>query len=162
MPERQRQLSTFDRLIENFAKSKAGGWWFIKVAPHLDRPLMAISGGRLNSNLGQPVCILFNKGAKSGALRKTPLLYATDGENIILTASKAGAVKHPAWYHNLKANPDIEVQRKGRMEPRRAIEAEGPEYDRLWAVVNDQYSGYETYAGRAGGRKIPLMILEPR
>ena len=162
MPERQRQMNAFDRLLENFAKTRAGGWWFINLAPYVDRGLMRVSGGRINSNFGQPVCILRHVGAKSGQRRETPLLYGQDGENLLLVASKAGATSHPAWYHNLKANPEVEVQRRGRVEPRRAREAEGAEYDRLWAVVNDLYTGYETYQGRAGARKIPVFVLEPR
>jgi deazaflavin-dependent oxidoreductase (nitroreductase family) len=162
MAERRRQMGAFDRLLENFAKSKLGGWWFIQIAPHLDRPLMALSRGRISTNVGQPICVLVNRGAKSGKEYRTPLLYATDGDNLVLTASKAGAVKHPGWYHNLKANPDVEVQYRGRTEPRRAREAEGAEYDRLWAEVNDLYAGYSTYQQRAGARRIPVIVLEPR
>lgn len=155
-------MTRLDRALEGFAKSKAGGWWFINVAPHLDRPLMALSRGRVSTALGQPICIVFTRGARSGKERRTPLLYAEDGENLVLTASKAGARSHPAWYHNLKANPDVEVLRKGRREPRRAREAAGAERERLWELVNDLYAGYDVYQSRAGERTIPVMVLQPR
>ena len=158
----ERNLSPLHRVLENFAKTRAGGWYYLNIAPPVDRVLMRVSGGRLNANFGFPVLVLHNKGAKSGQLRETPLLYGKDGDNILLVASKAGAVKNPAWYHNLKAHPDVEVNRRGKMEKRRAREAEGEEYERLWKVVNHLYAGYDTYQGRAGARQIPVMVLEPR
>lgn len=158
----ERRLNVFHQALENFAKSRPGGWYYLNVAPPIDRVLMKVSGGRLNANFGFPVLVLHNKGAKSGIVRETPLLYARDGDNVVVVASKAGSPKNPGWYYNLKAHPEIEVNRKGRVELRRAREAQGEEYERLWAVVNHGYAGYETYQGRAGNRKIPLMVLEPR
>ncbi len=158
----ERRHNFFHQGLENFAKSKPGSWYYLHIAPPVDRVLMKVSGGRLNANFGFPVLVLHNKGAKSGIVRETPLLYAMDGDNVIVVASKAGSPKNPGWYHNLKSHPEVEVHRKGKVEQRRAREAVGEEYDRLWAVVNHGYAGYETYQGRAGARKIPLIVLEPR
>jgi deazaflavin-dependent oxidoreductase (nitroreductase family) len=154
-------MNAWDRMLGRFAASPAGAFWFVRLAPHIDRPLLALTGGRISMAVGQPVLLLHHMGAKTGEPRSTALVYAEDGENVILVASKGGAPRNPAWYHNLKANPEIEVQLKGRTERRRAREAGGAERDRLWDVVNDVYGGYETYQGRTGGRRIPVMVLEP-
>ncbi len=147
---------------ENFAKTKAGGWFAINVANPVDRRLLRWSKGKVGLFLGQPVGLLHHIGAKSGSPRETPLLYVNDGSNLVIVASNVGSAKHPAWYHNIKANPDVRfLQRNGALDARRAREAEGPEYDDLWPKVNDLYSGYETYKGRAAGRHIPIIVLEP-
>lgn len=96
-----------------------------------------------------------------GQERRTPLTFLPDGDAIVLVASKAGSEKHPAWYHNLRANPEVRFLAKGRERAYRAHDAEGAERDRLWAAVNDLYAGYETYQGRTGGRRIPVVVLEP-
>ena len=106
--------------------------------------------------------LLHVKGARSGVERTTPLLVTKKGDQMVLIASKAGALAHPAWFHNVKANPDVEVTLDGARRPMRARIAEGEERERLWAMAVDHYSGYATYARRAGGRVIPVVALEPR
>lgn len=106
--------------------------------------------------------LLHSRGARSGQPRTTPLLYTPHGDALVLVASKAGADHHPAWYHNLRAHPDVEVEIGGHRRPMRAREARGAEREELWRRVNDNYSGYGTYQRRAGNRRIPLMVLEPR
>jgi deazaflavin-dependent oxidoreductase (nitroreductase family) len=107
------------------------------------------------------MCLLDHVGAKSGVSRTTPLVFARDGENTILIASKGGYQKNPAWYHNLKANPDTTIQIGSKLMPVHAREATPEEYDRLWGLAVDVYGGYEAYRRRTE-RKIPLMVLEPR
>jgi deazaflavin-dependent oxidoreductase (nitroreductase family) len=76
-------------------------------------------------------------------------------------ASKAGATHHPAWYHNLRAHPDdVAVQIGGPRIPVRARVADGAERTALWARVNDNYNGYDTYPGRVPGRTIPVIVLD--
>jgi deazaflavin-dependent oxidoreductase (nitroreductase family) len=112
--------------------------------------------------LGFPdVLLLDHVGAKSGIQRTTPLVFARDGENTILIASKGGYPKNPAWYHNLKANPDTTIQIGSKLIPVRAREAKPEEYERMWALAVGVYRGYEAYRRRTE-RKIPLMVLEPR
>jgi deazaflavin-dependent oxidoreductase (nitroreductase family) len=112
--------------------------------------------------VGQPVLLLTTKGRKTGELRSSPVLFTRDADAIVLVASKAGSTSHPAWYRNLKANPEAEVLAPGgRSGKYVAREAEGEERDRLWAKANDLYAGYEAYQGRTGGRRIPVMVLEP-
>jgi deazaflavin-dependent oxidoreductase (nitroreductase family) len=106
--------------------------------------------------------LLDHAGAKSGVERTTPLLYVRDGEDIVVIASKGGFPKHPAWYHNLIANPDTRVQVGSHVLPVHARVAKPEERERLWALAVKAYPGYEDYAVRSKGREIPLVVLEPR
>jgi deazaflavin-dependent oxidoreductase (nitroreductase family) len=106
--------------------------------------------------------LLDHKGAKSGTRRTSPLLYFRDGEDLVIVASKGGFPKHPAWYHNLKANPDTTVQVASHRLPVRARTASPEERERLWPLAVKAYHGYEDYAVRSKGREIPLVVLEPR
>jgi F420H(2)-dependent quinone reductase len=127
--------------------------------------LYKATGGRLGHKIpGVPgkMLLLDHKGAKSGTLRTSPLLYFRDGEDLVIVASKGGFPKHPAWYHNLKANPDTTVQVASHHLPVHARVAKPEERDRLWAMAVKAYHGYEDYAARSKGREIPLVILEPR
>lgn len=158
----RRPMSRWERALEALVGTRAGGWFAIHVANPIDRRLLPLTRGRIGLFLGQPVGVLETLGAKSGQKRRTPLLYLADGERVVLVASKAGSAKHPAWYHNLKANPRVRFLRRGGREAEYvAREATGAERDELWARANDLYSGYETYQGRAGGRRIPVIVLEP-
>jgi len=148
--------------MEDFARTRAGGWLAVHVANPVDRRLLKWSDGRVGMFIGQQVGLLFCVGAKSGEPRETPLLYATDGDRILLVASNAGAARHPAWYHNVKANPDVEFLPRGGPRARfRARELAGAERDRAWLEVNDLYKGYDTYQERARDRRIPVVALEP-
>jgi F420H(2)-dependent quinone reductase len=152
-------------MLEPLAKSRAGGWFFINVANPIDKRLLPLTRGRFSvAAIGSrvPVGMLTTTGAKSGQERRTPLTYLPDGDNVVLIASKGGSPKHPAWYHNLSANPEVRFLGKKGEHTYRAHDAKGRERDRLWAEVNDLYAGYETYQGRTGGREIPIVVLEPR
>jgi F420H(2)-dependent quinone reductase len=123
------------------------------------------TGGRLGHSVpGVPgkMLLLDHVGAKSGAKRTSPLLYVRDGDDIVVVASKGGFPKHPAWYHNLIANPDTTVQIGSEHRPVHARVATPEERDRLWALAVKAYHGYEDYAARSKGREIPLVVLEPR
>jgi deazaflavin-dependent oxidoreductase (nitroreductase family) len=148
-------------VLERFASSRAGGWYFINVANKVDKHLVPATDGRMSTAIGQQVLVVETIGAKSGTPRRIPLVYVTDGDAIVLIASKGGAPKNPAWYHNLNAHPEVRVWAKGRSGRYRAREAEGEERDRLWAQAVDYYAGYATYQARTGGRRIPVMVLEP-
>jgi deazaflavin-dependent oxidoreductase (nitroreductase family) len=157
---RRRQLKWWERALERFAASRAGGWFFVEIANRVDPPLLKLTRGRFSVAVGQPVLLLTVKGAKSGVPRETPLLYATDGDNLVVVASKAGSPSHPAWYHNVKANPTVDIfAPRGRSGRYVAYEAEGEERARLWEEVNDLYAGYEVYQGRAGSRRIPVIVF---
>jgi deazaflavin-dependent oxidoreductase (nitroreductase family) len=108
-----------------------------------------------------PVLLVDHVGARSGKRRTSPLVYAEDGENVILIASKGGYPKNPAWFHNLMAHPDTSIQIGSRRRDVRARVADHEEHKRLWPKVVEVYSGYDDYQRRTE-REIPLVILEPR
>ena len=106
-----------------------------------------------------PSLLLDHIGAKTGTVRTTPLTYLTDGDNFVLVASKGGNPKNPAWYHNLRAHPDVIVQVGSKRVAVRARVATADERKRLWPKVVDLYGGYADYQRRTK-REIPLVILE--
>jgi deazaflavin-dependent oxidoreductase (nitroreductase family) len=110
---------------------------------------------------GPSMLLLDHVGAKSGTNRTSPLVYGRDGANLVLVASKGGNPKNPAWYHNLRANPDTTVQVGSKRIPVHAREASDEERDRLWKLMVGVYKGYDDYRKRTD-RKIPLIVLEPR
>lgn len=108
-----------------------------------------------------PMLLLDHVGAKSGKKRTSPLLYVRDGDDLVIVASKGGHPKHPAWFHNLRANPDTEVQVGSERRRVHARVADEEERERLWPKAVATYGGYHGYQQRTG-RKIPLVILERR
>jgi deazaflavin-dependent oxidoreductase (nitroreductase family) len=123
------------------------------------------TGGRIGHSIpGSPITILLldHVGAKSGTKRTSPLFYVRDGEDLVIVASKGGFPQHPAWYHNLIANPDTTVQVRSKHLSVHARVAKPAERERLWAMAVAVYPGYEDYAARSKGREIPLVVLEPR
>jgi deazaflavin-dependent oxidoreductase (nitroreductase family) len=114
--------------------------------------------------LGIPSLLLHTVGAKTGAARTASLTYARDGDNYLIVASKGGDPKAPGWYHNLKANPNVEIN----VGPKRfAVTAkpvlpDDPDYARLWQIVNKNNSNrYEAYQKKTS-RPIPVVVLTPR
>jgi deazaflavin-dependent oxidoreductase (nitroreductase family) len=110
---------------------------------------------------GPSMLLLDHVGAKSGKKRTSPLLYIEDGEGLVLVASKGGYPKNPAWFHNLRANPDTMVQVGSERRPVHARVADEEERTRLWPKAVAAYPGYRDYEKRTD-REIPLVILEPR
>lgn len=142
------------------ASTRVGGWFFITVAPPIDRLILRLSGGRFSLGGTAPILLLETKGARSGEPRSTPLLYVRDGERFVLIASKGGHPKHPAWFHNLRKYPDVRVLVGGRELSCHATEATGAERDRLWTLATDVNPGYDAYQSRVA-RTIPVMVLTP-
>lgn len=105
--------------------------------------------------------LLDHVGAKSGKRRTTPLAYLEHGDDHVIVASKGGHPRHPAWFHNLNANPDTTIQVGSRRIPVRARVASSEERAQLWPEVVELYGGYEDYQRRTE-REIPLVILERR
>jgi deazaflavin-dependent oxidoreductase (nitroreductase family) len=121
------------------------------------------TGGRLGGRFGRaPILLLHHVGRKSGEHRVAPLLYLPDGDRFVVVASKGGVDRNPAWFHNLMANPDteVEVPRQGRLavRARKATDAERAE---LWPRLLEIYPTYAAYQRRTE-RQIPLVILERR
>lgn len=111
---------------------------------------------------GLPQMLLLDHvGARSGILRTTPLAYARDGEDYVLVASKGGFPRNPAWFHNLRANPDTTIQAGRRRLAVHARVATPQEHERLWPACVRVWAGFDAYRERAG-REIPLVVLSPR
>jgi deazaflavin-dependent oxidoreductase (nitroreductase family) len=155
------QLPAYERAAGRLVASRPGAWFYIHVAPHLDRALLRLTGGRLTTGGRGRVGYLKVRGARSGIERTTPLMWTRDGENLLLVASRGGDVRHPAWYRNLAANPDVRFSKDGEERRYRARVATADERPRLWELVNRRYPGYAVYQRRAGEREIPIVVLEP-
>ena len=108
---------------------------------------------------GSKILLLTTTGRKSGKETTTPLIFAMDGGNPVIVASKGGAPEHPGWYKNLVKNPAAEVQILGETFPVRARDAEGEERERLWKLMNVEWPHYEEYQQKTD-REIPVVILE--
>jgi len=143
------------------ARQRPMTWFLVNIGNRIDPVLMKATGGRLKTTVNAPTVLVTHRGARSGKERTTPLAYFTDGEDVILIASAGGAPKHPAWYLNLMANPEIELWAKGSGGRYRAREAEGAERERLWNLATDYYPGFAVYQERAAERRIPVVVCSP-
>lgn len=119
------------------------------------------SGGRLmNKFQGCPICLVTMIGAKSGQAREIPLMHVPIGDKKILVASQGGLEMHPAWYYNLKANPDIEILAEGVKRKYRARQVDEAEKGALWPEIVASYADYDEYQARTD-RDIPVFVCDP-
>jgi deazaflavin-dependent oxidoreductase (nitroreductase family) len=105
--------------------------------------------------------LLTTVGRKTGASRTSALIFARDGDDLLVVASMGGAPQHPAWYLNLQANPEAEVQVKDEVLRVTARTASPDEKPRLWDIVRAQWPNYDAYQARTD-RDIPVVILTRR
>ena len=135
--------------------------WRKTVAP-IEGPLIKATRGRVRVSFSAPIVVLTTVGARSGERRDSPLTYFTDGDAVVLIASNYGQTRHPAWYHNLRANPQCELrigERGGRFV---AHEVTGADRDRLYTLAIDRLNKvFALYEERSGGRAIPVLRLTP-
>jgi deazaflavin-dependent oxidoreductase (nitroreductase family) len=119
------------------------------------------SGGTQGTTLrGYPVVVLTSRGARSGAVRKTPLMRVEHDGRYAVVASQGGAPEHPKWYHNLVADPHVVLQDGPVVTDMRAHEAHGAEKQEWWERAVRAYPDYAAYQQRTD-REIPLFVLEP-
>lgn len=119
------------------------------------------SGGRVGARMANlPVLLLDTVGRRSGEQRTNALTYLPWGDACVVIASLLGEPKHPAWYHNLRARPEVRIQVGPRRIAARARDAEGDERERIWQALVKVSPDYEQYRERAG-RRIPVVVLEP-
>ncbi len=122
------------------------------------------SGGTAGLTLrdtGLPVIIVTNRGRKTGAIRKTPLMRVVDGDNYILVASQGGAPQHPQWYYNLKDDPTVEIRNETEVSVRRVREVvDAAERERLWNIAVKAFPPYQEYQAKTK-RLMPVFIAEP-
>ena len=120
------------------------------------------SGGTEGTSLnGLAVIIVTNKGRKTGAIRKTPLMRVADGDNYVLVASRGGAPTHPVWYYNLQADPNVEIRDGVDVHSMKVREVEdSAERQRLWDIAVEAFPPYQQYQDKTD-RSIPVFIAEP-
>jgi deazaflavin-dependent oxidoreductase (nitroreductase family) len=146
-----------DSALDRLGWKLFGGFTRLHVAAY------RATGGRIGRRFfkGAPCCLVDHVGRKSGQRRTTPLIYVRDDENVVIVASKGGHPRHPAWWINLRANPETTVQVEGERWPVRAREADDAERERLWPSLTEVWPPYDDYQAKTD-RKIPVVILEPR
>ncbi len=109
---------------------------------------------------GMPLLLLHTTGAKSGKERINPLAYRSDGEALVVFASKGGAPTHPDWFHNVRVNPKVTVEVGTDQREMVARVAEGDERNRLWEAQKLEFPGFAEYESKTD-RQIPVVVLEP-
>ncbi len=119
------------------------------------------NGGRASTGpfVGKQVLILTTTGAKSGQRRETPLAYSTEGDDIVIVASMGGAPQHPSWYHNLVANPNVQIEVDGTAYDATATVVDETERRRLYDAHTEIFPGFAEYEAKTGGRVIPVIVL---
>ncbi len=132
------------------------GW----VAEHT-RQYLATDGEEGHIWHGAPTLALTTTGRRTGIPRRTMLIYGRDGDRYLVVASKGGAPEHPAWYLNLDADPQVEVQVLDDVFPAVARTVTGEERERLWALMRRIWPAYDEYQARTE-REIPVVLLDPR
>ncbi len=120
----------------------------------------ASGGAEANTMRGMPIVVLTSVGAKSGKLRKTPLMRVEHGGEYAVVASLGGAPTHPVWYHNLKQNPHVEVQDGPVKRDYVVREVDGEEREQWWERAVAAFPPYAEYQ-RKTERRIPVLVLEP-
>jgi deazaflavin-dependent oxidoreductase (nitroreductase family) len=126
--------------------------------------LYEASDGRVGHRLlGVPTLLLRTTGRRSGAIRTSSLVYAREGADYLVVASKGGSDQPPAWLFNLKAKPEVEIQigRERQQASCKVVEPSDPEYARLWKIVNENNGDrYATYQSETS-RPIPVVVITP-
>jgi len=165
MPDYTSQPRWWQRSAQTLAWNRYTSKLAARLLPRVDRTVLRMSGNRFTFSSvvsHVPVVMLTTTGAKTGLPRTVPLLAFPNGARIALIASSFGATKHPAWYLNLRANPQARLAFHGQpARPYIAREASGAEREMYWQRAARAYPGYDAYKQRTGGREIPVMVLEP-
>ncbi len=156
-----RERTWLQRALDSFGMSAAGRWYGITIASRIDPPLLRLTRGRFATTSVLPLVLLRVRGRRSGEPRTVPLVYFTDGEEVILVASSFGRAPHPAWYLNVVADPEVELTAAGVTGRYRARITEGAERRRLFELARQNYAGYGDYEVLAGDREIPVLALSP-
>ena len=150
--------------VHRLGSTRLGARTFSIILPALDRWILRVSKGQTSLAsvmAGLPIISLTTIGAKSGLRRTVPLVGIPDRQAFVLIASNWGQTKHPAWYLNLRANPQAEISIAGHTAQYKSREATPDEYETYWAQAVALYAGYAAYLKTAGNRPIPILILTP-
>ncbi len=151
----------FARAYAAFATTRFARFVSRHVSWKLDPVLLRVTGGRLATTLVFPTGVLETRGARSGARRRNAIIYFHDGDRVTIAASNAGASKHPSWYHNIQAHPDVTF---GGIPMRATVVVDEAERARLWVYADRVFPAFSSYRQEAAetNRTIPLVQLTPR
>lgn len=130
------------------------------AADHVARYL-ATDGEDGFIHAGVEIVLIGTTGRRTGRPRFSPVIRVTDGDRYVAIASMGGSPTHPGWFHNLTADPNIEVRDRATVHQMRARVATGEEKARLWKLATERWPAYDDYQARTE-RKIPLVVCEPR
>ena len=136
-------------------------WLSQHVGWKVDPLLMRLTGGRLGVGLMLPTALLETRGARTGRVRRNVVIYFHDGDRPTIIASHLGLPRHPSWFHNACADPDVTF---GGQPFRAEVVEDAPECARLWQLADrvfPPYARYREMTARAG-RTIPILQLVPR
>lgn len=153
-----RPRSWFGRAYASFSATRLGRLISAKIVWKIDPYLLRATRGRLGMGLTLPTALLETRGAKTGALRRNAVIYFHDETRVTIIASKAGAARHPAWYHNLRAHPEVKL---AGIPMRAELVSDEAERQRLWTLADCVFAPYATYRQDAarGNRTIPIVQL---
>jgi deazaflavin-dependent oxidoreductase (nitroreductase family) len=156
-----RRRGWFSRAYAAFSATRLGRLLSAKVVWKLDPYLLRATRGRVGMGLVLPTALLETRGAKTGALRRNAVIYFHDEGRVTIIASKAGAERHPAWFHNLRVHPDV---RFGGIPMRATVVSDEAERHRLWTLADRVFAPYATYREDAAkaSRTIPIVQLTER
>lgn len=146
------------RAMSRFSTTNGGRWVARRLGWKLDPVLLRVTGGRVSSTLVVPTALLETRGAKTGRARRNAVIYFHDGDRVIVIPSHAGDPRHPAWYHNLRAHPDVVL---GGVPMRAAVVTDEAERERLWGLADRVLPAYADFrrSAAAAGRTIPVVSL---
>jgi deazaflavin-dependent oxidoreductase (nitroreductase family) len=156
--------NVIQKALRRVAGSRPGSWLFARVLHRIDRPVYRLTRRRhtfASLLSGIPVVMLTTTGTRSGQPRTVPVLGLPTTEGLAVIASNFGQQRHPAWYYNLRANPEGSVAVDGQSRRFRAVEAEGDRRRRIWEQGLRVYPGWSQYERRAANRRIAVFVLEP-
>jgi deazaflavin-dependent oxidoreductase (nitroreductase family) len=135
IPNKRPGNSLGHRVVTRIASTALGIRIIRRVGPHIDPTLIRLTGGRLSSVTPFPALLLNHTGATTGVTHTTPVVYFTDAGHVVVIESNFGAPNNPAWYHNIKANPEVTLLGRGFRGSFLAEEVAGPERDRLFQLA---------------------------
>lgn len=156
-----RPASWFSRAFAWFSATRLGRLLSSRIVWKLDPYVLRATRGRIGMGLVLPTALLQTRGAKSGAVRRNAVIYFHDGDRVTIIASLAGAPRHPAWYHNLRADPDVTF---GGLPMRAEVVSDEAERERIWKLADRVFAPYATYRRDAAkaNRTIPIVQLTER
>jgi deazaflavin-dependent oxidoreductase (nitroreductase family) len=156
-----RRPGVFARAYAALAATRVARFISRHVNWKLDPWLLRVTRGRVASTLMFPTAVLETTGARTGARRRNAIIYFHDGQRIIIAASNAGSPRHPSWYHNLQAHPDVVF---GGIAMRATVINDEADRNRLWQLADNVFPAFANYRADAAkaDRVIPIIELEPR